>query len=203
MNDFGQAADAANEAILETVKDLGVIRNLLTNIVNLGQIARSFRDAYPEGASSQWVEMVRELEESRATLTSLRAEQDGGRTLAAEALEIRRLSALLETERSKIVDNEVICQALINDGSRQDDEINRLRVELDKTKRELQFRERQATLDDCARKHQDELSARARAEHHAEMERLSLVLRTVELERDQLLDRAEKSEERVGVLECI
>ncbi|KAH9160468.1 hypothetical protein LEN26_001836 [Aphanomyces euteiches] len=161
MNDFGQAADAANEAILETVKDLGVIRNLLTNIVNLGQIARSFRDAYPEGASSQWVEMVRELEESRATLTSLRAEQDGGRTLAAEALEIRRLSALLETERSKIVDNE-------------DDEINRLRVELDKTKRELQFRERQATLDDCARKHQDELSARARAEHHAEMERLSL-----------------------------
>ncbi|KAH9157837.1 hypothetical protein LEN26_003155 [Aphanomyces euteiches] len=152
--------------------------------------------------------MVRELEESRASLTevraqvaSLREEQDRGRSLAAEALEIKRLSALLETEWSKIVDSEAICQALINDGRRQGDELNRLRVELDKTKRELQLRERQATLDETARKHQDELSARARAEHHAEVERLSMVLRTVELERDQRLDRAEKSEERVGVLE--
>ncbi|CAK4447812.1 unnamed protein product [Aphanomyces euteiches] len=152
--------------------------------------------------------MIRELEESRASLTevraqvaSLREEQDRGRSHAAEALEIKRLSALLETEWSKIVDSETICQALINDGRRQDDELNRLRVELDKAKCELQLRERQATLDETARKHQDELSARARAEHHAEVERLSMVLRTVELERDQLLDRAEKSEERVGVLE--
>ncbi|KAG9402144.1 hypothetical protein AC1031_007848 [Aphanomyces cochlioides] len=72
MDNVGQAADTVSDHIVQSSRDLGALRRMVTHLEDLNNLARSYQDNYPEGGARAWADMVREVEESRTTIATLR-----------------------------------------------------------------------------------------------------------------------------------
>ncbi|KAG9411429.1 hypothetical protein AC1031_017066 [Aphanomyces cochlioides] len=272
MDNVGQAADTVSDHIVQSSRDLGALRRMVTHLEDLNNLARSYQDNYPEGGARAWAGMVREVEESRTTIAALREQvaqdrealacgrgeaekmlhRSGGADVTADlawpntpadeiiarqqvalvaalrdrveareylrergndvlqlpgelhesntvqqalseqvarqTVEIKRLSALCESELVLRADKEAMHQTMVNDGRRQDEVIRNLRSELASVRHDLRLKEVQSNERLASAEHWKKKVQEIRdVQVQPELQRLSAELKESESKRQDLM----------------
>ncbi|KAG9400149.1 hypothetical protein AC1031_011054 [Aphanomyces cochlioides] len=272
MDNVGQAADTVSDHIVQSCRDLGALRRMVTHLEDLNNLARSYQDNYPEGGARAWADMVREVEESRTTIAALREQvaqdrdalargreeaekmlrRSGGADVTADlqvalvaalrdrdearaylqergndvlqlrgalhesntvqqamseqvarqTVEIKRLSALCESERVLLVDKEAMHQTMINDGRLQNELIRNLRTELATVRHDLRLKEVQSNERLGSAEHWKKKVQEIReVQVQPELQRLSAELKEAESKRQDLVEAAVLSAGKIADLE--
>ncbi|KAG9415184.1 hypothetical protein AC1031_008621 [Aphanomyces cochlioides] len=286
MDNVGQAADTVSDHIVQSSRDLGALRRMVTHLEDLNNLARSYQANYPEGGARAWADMVREVEESRTTIAALREQvaqdrdaltrgrgeaekmlrRSGGADVTADlawpntpadeiitrqqvalvaalrdrdkareylrergndvlqlrgelhesntvqqalseqvarqTVEIKRLSALCESERVLRADKEVMHQTMVNDGRRQDEVFRNLRSELASVRHDLRLKEVQSNERLASAEHWKKQVQEIRdVQVQPELQRLSAELKESESKRQDLVEAAVLSAGKMADLE--